>query len=30
VAEYMPRADRVENSAAGGVVGGIVSSLLRG
>lgn len=30
LAEYMPRTERVESSAAGGVVGGIVGSLLRG
>ena len=30
LAEYMPKTDRVESSAAGGVVGGIVGSILRG
>jgi uncharacterized protein (TIGR00266 family) len=30
LAEYMPRGERVESSAAGGVVGGIVGSILRG
>ena len=30
LAEYMPKTERVESSAAGGVVGGIVGSILRG